>query len=58
MMTERSGVPPDPSDIDLATILNLFDQIFMGRVSIEYNFDHFDQKGPVSILCIVQVFHF
>ena len=31
MMTERSGVPPDPSDIDLATILNLFDQIFMGE---------------------------
>ena len=31
MMTERSGVPPDPSDIDLTTILNLFDQIFMGE---------------------------
>ena len=31
MMTERGGAPPDPSDIDLVTILNLFDQIFMGE---------------------------
>ena len=31
MMNERAGVPPDPSEIDLSSILSMFDHIFMGE---------------------------